>query len=450
MLPWLALSLLSDLLRLLPWPPMQELLASSWGELFFFLLAVILLTLFFPPIVSRLWGCTSLPPGPQRQGIEQFCRRQSCPAHLMSWPLLEGRALTAAVMGLAPRFRYVLLTPALLEEMDQEELESVLAHEIGHVKHRHILLYLLLLFGFSLLTQAVAGPLLSLLLGSGWFWRLLVWSGLPAERLLEYLSGTVLLAFFLLYFRFLFGWFIRNFERQADLHAFRAQGSGWPLFRAFDKIAVLTGIRREQKNWHHFGIGERMEFLVRCENSPALAQQHDRKVRRALAAYFFLTGLAVWLLPPVDTDALNHRARLRHAAALVESRLRHEPNSGSLLHLRADLLLEQGEEGQARAAYEQALLAEPVQTETLNNLAWLLLTAKDTRLRDPTRALKLAEQAADREETGYILDTLAEAFWQNGRTEAAIQTALRAAAIDPANQAYYQRQAKKFAAQPPR
>jgi Zn-dependent protease with chaperone function len=235
-LPWFVLSLTFDLLRLLPFPVVQQMLVSVWGEVLFFLLSLFFLALLFPPLISKLWNCTRLESGPQLEVIETFCRSQHFSAQILSWPLLEGRALTAAVMGITPKFRYVLLTPALLAALNQEELESVLAHEIGHVKNGHLLLYLFLLFGFSLLAAALAKPLLALLLGSGWFWQLLFWSGMSAERLTEYLVGAAMLTVLLLYFRFLFAWFIRNFERQADVHAFRV--SEWISWLAAKAIPV--------------------------------------------------------------------------------------------------------------------------------------------------------------------------------------------------------------------
>ena len=54
-------------------------------------------------------------------------------------------------MGILPGLRYILLTPALIETMSREELEAVIAHEIGHVKKYHLLLYICLIAGFSLL-----------------------------------------------------------------------------------------------------------------------------------------------------------------------------------------------------------------------------------------------------------------------------------------------------------
>ncbi len=69
----------------------------------------------------------------------------------------------------------------------------------------------------------------------------------------------------LLYFRFIFGYFIRNFERQADLYVIKILGSGRALISAFDRIAGTSGESKKKPNWHHFGIGERIDTLERCE-----------------------------------------------------------------------------------------------------------------------------------------------------------------------------------------
>ncbi|MCJ7833589.1 MAG: M48 family metalloprotease [Deltaproteobacteria bacterium] len=59
--------------------------------------------------------------------------------------------LTAGVMGLVKRFRYLLITPALLDLLEPEELMGVVAHEIGHIRKRHLLFYLGFFAGYVLL-----------------------------------------------------------------------------------------------------------------------------------------------------------------------------------------------------------------------------------------------------------------------------------------------------------
>ena len=49
--------------------------------------------------------------------------------------------LNACVTGILPRFRYVLLTDALIETMTPVEVAAVFGHEIGHIAHRHLLYF---------------------------------------------------------------------------------------------------------------------------------------------------------------------------------------------------------------------------------------------------------------------------------------------------------------------
>ena len=54
---------------------------------------------------------------------------------------------------------------------------------------------------------------------------LIIWSGISAETALTLVGSVPLLIFMLVYFRFIFGYFIRNFERQADLFSFATMGN---------------------------------------------------------------------------------------------------------------------------------------------------------------------------------------------------------------------------------
>ena len=137
-LPWLILSLVFDLLQLVPYQPLARFLRSAYGELALFGLFVVFLVLFFPPLVRVLWNCRPLPPGPLREHIVSFCRAQGFRSEVLCWPLFEGQVLTAGIIGILPGLRYLLITPALVDNLDREELDSVLAHEIGHVVSRHI------------------------------------------------------------------------------------------------------------------------------------------------------------------------------------------------------------------------------------------------------------------------------------------------------------------------
>ncbi len=443
-LPWLALSFSFDLLALLPFSGIQEVLASFWGDVFVFGLFIVFLILFFPPLVRWLWGCKPMPPGPLRDRIVAFCRSQGFHSEILHWPLFEGQVLTAGIMGIIPNLRYLLITPALLNTLNESELDSVLAHEIGHVKKLHLLLYVTLFLGFSILVGSLSEPLPYFILSSDLFYGLLRWLNISPQTLLGGVAVVPFLLLMILYFRFVFGYFIRNFERQADLYVFKAQGTSSPLIASFEKIARLSGNIRDEKNWHHFGIGERIEFLEHCEQDRTAIRRHDKKVYLSLAAYFFCIVLVVFSMRQIDVEQIAGGYEIKYAEAVLLQKARQEPENSQWFIVLGEFMLGNKLEMKAVEAYEKALAISPLSGRVNNNLAWLLLTAKDKMVLDSVRALSLARAAVMIDEQGYNMDTLAMALWANGFVEEALKAEVKAAKLDPENLAYYRSQVEKF------
>jgi len=443
-LPWLALSYVFDLLTLLPVKGLDKLLDSPWGDLLLFGLFLLFLIVIFPPLVLRLWDCRPLPAGEIRNRIEAFCRRQNFSVGIYLWPLFGGRMLTAAIMGFLPGFRYLLITPGLLSALSPEEIEAVVAHEIGHIKGRHLPLYLLLFLGFSLLSGFVAEPIYFLILDSGLPYRLIKLLRVNPETIAAILNGLPMLLMMLIYFRFIFGYFIRNFERQADLHVFRTTGDPEALISAFETIAALSGNIRDRKNWHHFGIGERIDFLRKCVRNPALIVRQDRKIIISMILYFLVVGGAIGATRLMPASAPDRSHGAEYLEAVLHDRIRTDPHNALWYRLLGDLMQDRKMEEKALAAYEQALERADDDADIMNNLAWMLLTAHKQELRDPRRALDLAEKAAAKKRRGYILDTLATALWANGMSNEAIDMEERAIELDPENGEMYRSQIEKF------
>jgi len=446
-LPWVVLSLVFDILAWLDLPGTKWLLESSFGDGILFLAFVFFLVLLFPPLVRWLWNCKPMPQSPLRMEIESFSHRQKFSSEILLWPLFEGQVITAGIMGIIPPLRYLLLTPALLHTMNRDELEAVLAHEIGHVKKMHLILYILLFLSFSVFVSAAAEPLNFLFLGSDWFYSLSGTLNVSPENVLVALFSLSFLLLMILYFRFLFGFFIRNFERQADLYVFKALGNSRALVSSFEKIAILGGNIREQKSWHHFGIGERITFLDRCEQDRSLVRKQDRKVYSTLVVYFLVIALSAFLLGRVDTERLAAASTTKFMEAVIQNKLQPDPKYWLFFLEFGDFMQKKKMERKAMEAYEEALRLAPGHPDIYNNLAWLLVTTRDRSLLDPPRAVTLAEKALAITEKGYILDTLAVALWATGRRDEAIATERRAMAIDPENSPYYRQQAEKIAKQ---
>ena len=146
----------------------------------------------------------------------------------------------------------------------------------------------------------------------------------------------------------------------------------------------------------------------------------------------------------MDFRTIPPGAEIRYIEAVVAHKVRQGTGDGLLFLLLGDLLQEKKMEARAIAAYENALRLKPANPDVHNNLAWLLVTARDSSLRDPARAVTLARRAVELKEAGYILDTLAVALWTAGAVREAMAAERRAVEIDPDNAEYYRAQLQRM------
>lgn len=123
--------------RLWPWGSAAVPASDLVGQGLVFAGAVAVF-LFAPLLVRYLWDTMPLPPSPLRTGLEQMCRTHGIRVRaILVWKTWGGM-INGAVMGLLGRFRYILLTDALLDNLRLEQVEAVMAHELGHVRRRHM------------------------------------------------------------------------------------------------------------------------------------------------------------------------------------------------------------------------------------------------------------------------------------------------------------------------
>lgn len=443
-LPWVIFSLATDFVMLLPIPWLHEILKTAWGDFVFFLLFFLFVLILLPPLVQRLWRCRPLPAGELREHLDEFCQRQNFSAKYFIWPLMEGRAMTAGVMGLVPGLRYILLTPAIIEAMDRQELDAIMAHEIAHAKKGHIFLYFCLILGFSLIAGFLAEPLLYFVLSFDVLLNIMVRQTTSPETIVSIVGGVPLLAFVIIYFRFFFGFFMRNFERQADLYTIGVMGSAAPLISAFAKISLYTGTDRKESNWHHFGVGERIDCLQKAEQFPEDVRRHDKKMKLCLVAYFVFLVLVVVAGNFLSKADLEHRYKEKYTESVLYYHAGEEPNNPLWPRLIGDMMYGRKMDSEAVVFYRKALELDGNDPEVLNNLAWLLITSGDKTLRNPEEALSLARTASILAPYGHILDTLATAYWATGLTDLAIQTELAAMQKDPEKANYYRLRIRLF------
>ena len=275
-----------------------------------------------PLAVKPVLGLRTLPAGPVRAQLEATARRVGFRyTDLLMWPT-RGAVANAMVVGVVPWARYVVFTDRLLESLTPAELDAVFGHEAGHAVHGHIPYYAAFLVVSSAVGAAAALYAEGLLTAAGWT--------IPAAD-----AGWLTLPPVVglgAYLFVVFGLLSRRCERQADVFGCRtgschdpqchghdeatelaAGGRGLcrtgvaALVRALDRVNDLNGsggagrrgvtgrVWALLRAWQHGPIPDRIEFLLRMGEDPAMGDAVDRRVRafRVALMAVLLTALAL-------------------------------------------------------------------------------------------------------------------------------------------------------------
>ncbi len=273
---------------------------------------VLLVFLTMPWIIRIVLGLKPLPEGPMRQRLLAAARRLNFHfSDILLWNTRGGIA-NAMVVGVVPQLRYVLLTDRLLEELTPEEVEAVFGHEVGHVKHHHILYYLTFLLTSMTVLSLVLMP---------WESQLEDILHFRDRADLAVIPAVVALG---LYIFVVFGFLSRRCERQADIYGCRAVSCGaadcaghlaeQPLpeggrvlcgtgvgtfIQALEKVAILNGLSRDKpgflQSWQHSTIARRVDFLRSLLTDPQAEPRFQRRVFFVKCGLFAVLGaLLLW------------------------------------------------------------------------------------------------------------------------------------------------------------
>ena len=285
-----------------------------------------------PLLLRHALDTVPLPPGPLRDHLlAQSADHGVRVRELLLWRT-HGTAINAAVTGLVPRVRYILLTDALVEELSPPQLHAVMEHELNHARHRH--LPTLLLVAAALLTSVAAG------------------TEAAAQTLAPVLPGGrsvwldgVLAVVGLGLWAAAFGWASRRIERQADtpraaINGFdphhpvlrgapptpeRANGSHTPeagvpetraheedpspstrtytaghilpMLTALGQVANRAHLNPKRFSWRHGSIDWRQRYLRGLIGTPiesAAIHRVVRWIRVAAVVLLIVGGLGLW------------------------------------------------------------------------------------------------------------------------------------------------------------
>ncbi|MBU4185204.1 MAG: M48 family metalloprotease, partial [Proteobacteria bacterium] len=172
--PWLLLSGIADIINALPFELPKRFLSTPEGQVVYFLVFLSAVVIIGPVMIQKFWRCKPLESGYVRSRIEKLCRKAGLEyANILYWPIFGGRMITAGIMGLIKKFRYILITEALLRHLEPEEMDAVIAHEIGHIKRKHLHFYLVFFIGYIFLSYTTFDLLIYFIIYTDPMYRLI-------------------------------------------------------------------------------------------------------------------------------------------------------------------------------------------------------------------------------------------------------------------------------------
>ncbi len=254
--------------------------ANWWLWVWFAWMAFqLLLLVLYPTVIAPLFNRFSpLPPGDARDRIERLLAR--CDFRAAGLFVIDGSKRSghgnAYFAGFGPAKRVVFFD-TLLARLSPEEIEAVLAHELGHFRLRHIVKRI----AWSAALSLVLLGLLAWLIKADWFYAGL---GIPASEIAVAMSrpGVALALFMLALPVFTFALapvataYSRRHEFEADAFAARnasAAALGAALIKLYeDNASTLTPDPIYSAFYDsHPPASQRVERLMSLSSTPATA-----------------------------------------------------------------------------------------------------------------------------------------------------------------------------------
>lgn len=227
----------------------------------------ICLFLLVPLIVPALLGLRRLEPGPIRADLESLAHEAGVAVReIWVWPT-DGLLANAAVMGVLPGLRCVMLSDCLLECMPREQVRAVMAHELGHVARRHLPWLLVVVLACWTAATVLVTPIVQAVAES-----VAVRAGSAEMQALAQIAVLGRDAAVLAVGLMVFGYASRRFERQADTFAVQllssregrvdaTTGAVDAMVGALGSVALLNHVPPDRSSWRHGSIAWRQGYL---------------------------------------------------------------------------------------------------------------------------------------------------------------------------------------------
>ncbi len=184
------------------------------------------------------------------------------------WKLSEkSNKANAALAGLGAT-RRIIIADTLLQDFTPEEIEAVLAHELGHHVHKHILKSIGLQVGLSLIGFWIVAEALTLCVDRGLFAieRQYDFASLPLVVLMATVMSFVLMP--------LMNAYSRQKEREADRYSLEAIPQVEPFITSMNKLADSNLAERSPSRLVEIWFHSHPPIAKRIAAAEAWAKQH--------------------------------------------------------------------------------------------------------------------------------------------------------------------------------
>jgi len=207
---------------------------SMWGLGAIVLIEYAVLTFLFacliPFLMRWIWKGEALQNDEIRQQLETLAQRAGVAYRDVILLHTKGSKLANAwVAGVLPKFRFLFVSDYLAEHLTPQELETIFAHELGHLKHRHLFKqvgWIILGFAGQLASLRLGYFFLNLLPIPSWLYWLL------------FLVTNLVLIFLVIQLGLMKFW--RQMEFEADAYAVELTQQPEVFLQALRKLIQLN------------------------------------------------------------------------------------------------------------------------------------------------------------------------------------------------------------------
>jgi STE24 endopeptidase len=188
------------------------------------------------------------------------------------WKLSEkSKKANAALMGIG-RTRRIILADTMLQNFTDDEIEAVLAHELGHHVRRHIVKGILMQVGITFFGFWLTNEVLRFALAHDWFPvldpRLYDFANLPLIILVATVLGFLLMP--------ALNALSRQHEREADLYAWESIPAIGPFVTAMTKLADQNLVERTPSRFVEWFFESHPSIQKRVAAAEAWAQTQQQ------------------------------------------------------------------------------------------------------------------------------------------------------------------------------